>query len=505
MRDLIITLLTRVLSVPCVPTGSTRSMCKQLRQAFAAGPSPVASNVTSGETDALVQRLCSVIGRPSVCSGCSAPRTPIGTYAMCSTTYGCGVATHACGKGAATVATNDMRPICEKLCSAAATAGPVTAGCDEDEEIGAASRHSPGSAAAGLSREEEEAEAEAEAEATARSEAIVSPQGSTKRAQRERRVMRQLADSEHYAGVATSASGHLLDSALSRSVKRRRRLVGHGTRERIDADVQGCGDGYAVDEYVPSPHLTTSMPIGADRQLRMRKGALCDPTDTLDVVVPPCAAVSRDVVRGIGMACSGRNYPTHVYVVVHAIDSGPMRSEESQALLAEIARIPQVHLIASCSHCHAAYLWDARKAQDLNWVWVRAGAGTSYSHESTDTVHQLLGCLYESAAGTEAHSAQVVLGHLTSNACEVFKMLVQFQLEHPRSAGLSFPELYQRARANFFATSEGALRKHINEFQTHDLVRTRQGPGGQQCYWCHFPGETLQQLLEQSTEGMPLS
>ena len=100
---------------------------------------------------------------------------------------------------------------------------------------------------------------------------------------------------------------------------------------------------------------------------------------------------------------------------------------------------------------------------------------------------------------------QVVLGHLTSNACEVFKMLVQFQLEHPRSAGLSFPELYQRARANFFATSEGALRKHINEFQTHDLVRTRQGPGGQQCYWCHFPGETLQQLLEQSTEGMPLS
>lgn len=97
----------------------------------------------------------------------------------------------------------------------------------------------------------------------------------------------------------------------------------------------------------------------------------------------------------------------YTYAQEHNSLNAPSPPPNAQALLAEIARIPQVHLIASCSHCHAAYLWDARKAQDLNWVWVRAGAGTSYSHESTDTVHQLLGCLYESAAGTEAHSAQV--------------------------------------------------------------------------------------------------
>ena len=38
------------------------------------------------------------------------------------------------------------------------------------------------------------------------------------------------------------------------------------------------------------------------------------------------------------------------------------------------------------------------------------------------------------------------------------------------------------------------VRQHINEFTTHDLVRTRTGPGGQQVYWCHFPRETLQAL-----------
>ena len=43
---------------------------------------------------------------------------------------------------------------------------------------------------------------------------------------------------------------------------------------------------------------------------------------------------------------------------------------------------------------------------------------------------------------------------------------------------------------------KGALKKHINEFTTHDLVRLRAGPGGQQVYWCHFPGETMEALLQ---------
>ena len=34
----------------------------------------------------------------------------------------------------------------------------------------------------------------------------------------------------------------------------------------------------------------------------------------------------------------------------------------------------------------------------------------------------------------------------------------------------------------FLATSESALKKHINEFTTHDLVRMRAGPGGQQVF-----------------------
>ena len=55
-----------------------------------------------------------------------------------------------------------------------------------------------------------------------------------------------------------------------------------------------------------------------------------------------------------------------------------------------------------------------------------AATGQSYVHESADSIHELLGCLYESAHSAEGHSAQVVLGHLTHNAREIFKLIIKF-------------------------------------------------------------------------------
>ena len=48
-----------------------------------------------------------------------------------------------------------------------------------------------------------------------------------------------------------------------------------------------------------------------------------------------------------------------------------------------------------------------------------------------------------------------------------------------------------------YATSnEVALKKHIAEFTDHHLVRTRSGTGGQQCYWCSLPGDTMKAIIE---------
>jgi origin recognition complex subunit 2 len=146
--------------------------------------------------------------------------------------------------------------------------------------------------------------------------------------------------------------------------------------------------------------------------------------------------------------------PSHVYIVVHSIDGPAMRSDEAQALLASIASIPQVHVIASCSHRYAASLWDSRKARAFNWAWVEAPTGLSYAHEAVDSIHELLGSLFDSAVGTEGRSAQIVLDALTSNARKVFTLLLTFQLEHPKAPGLSFEELYKRSRAVYATSNE---------------------------------------------------
>lgn len=55
VRDLLVTLLTQVLRVPQPPNGSTRALCKQVRQAFAAATPPAAAPTTGAES--VVMRL----------------------------------------------------------------------------------------------------------------------------------------------------------------------------------------------------------------------------------------------------------------------------------------------------------------------------------------------------------------------------------------------------------------------------------------------------------------
>ena len=99
-------------------------------------------------------------------------------------------------------------------------------------------------------------------------------------------------------------------------------------------------------------------------------------------------------------------------------------------------------MIALCSHRNSAVLWDAKKARAFNWAWRETATNISYTHEATDSIHELLGCLYETSVGQEGRSAQLVLGHLTENAQKLFKLLINYQLDNPRASGLSFSDLF---------------------------------------------------------------
>ena len=496
VRDLLLTLLTQVLKVPA-PTGSTRQLCKQLRQAFALSAAPPPASSPSG-VEQLVLRLvptpdarvemdqaqASAIG-----SGMAVgPKAPLKDPALLlSSRAPASSKAPASASGASATpqlpmaaAVDALRGAVEGFLARDTAAAPVAA----PPSLSASAAGSSGAiGAVGLAGEEEEAEeATAEAEAVVRSETILTPSGVQGATKRERRALLPSSRKRQMASVLATESPQCFSGPGPGGGE-------HGGTSPSEEQPGSSGSGGSQEE-VGEDGPPSAGPIGYRlRALRQRNGLEPNAEDDgLGSSGGGNRARAADRTAAIAGDCRA---PAHVYVVVHSIDGQALRSEESQALLAEIARIPQIHMVASCSHRNAAVLWDAKKARAFNWAWREAATNISYTHEATDSIHELLGCLYETSVGQQGLSAQLVLGHLTSNAQKLFKLLINYQLDNPRAAGLSFSELYQKARSNFLATSEGSLRKHITEFTTHDLVRKRSGPGGQEVFFCHFPRETL--------------
>ncbi|KAL1522232.1 hypothetical protein AB1Y20_021868 [Prymnesium parvum] len=189
-----------------------------------------------------------------------------------------------------------------------------------------------------------------------------------------------------------------------------------------------------------------------------------------------------------------------VYIIVHDIDAPPLRAEASQATLAALAAMPQVRLIASCSHRNAALLWDAQKARLFAWRWVELSTSRAYAHETRPVIHSFLAGLHDAAHGTHTSSAFTVLSQLTERARRAFRALCAFQLANPARAGLSLPEWCALGRGAWFATQESALRTHIAEYETHHLVRMRPAEDGQQCYYCVLPTSAMQQIVAKLPE-----
>ena len=205
------------------------------------------------------------------------------------------------------------------------------------------------------------------------------------------------------------------------------------------------------------------------------------------------APVGRGVARVAGRA-AGTRLPEHLYVLVHGIDGPALRSEAAMSVLAGLAAIPQVHLIASCSHMRTGLLWDATKARQFNWAWVEAHTASHYASESVDSMHELLSRLQDAAHSSQGLSADLVLQALTSNAKLCYLILVRHQLDKPTSAGLAVREWFSICRESWACTNESNLVSYIKEFTDHNMLKKRAGPGGTECHYCTLSREVMERL-----------
>ena len=68
-----------------------------------------------------------------------------------------------------------------------------------------------------------------------------------------------------------------------------------------------------------------------------------------------------------------------------------LRGTEEQALLAELAGCPGVHIVATVDHINAPLLWDVKTRAALNWLCHDATTFAPYFAETLDMPPVLMG------------------------------------------------------------------------------------------------------------------
>lgn len=230
-----------------------------------------------------------------------------------------------------------------------------------------------------------------------------------------------------------------------------------------------------------------------------------------------------------------------LYLIIHNIDAPAMRTVKARSCLSLVALAPRIHLAASIDHINAPLLFStgesaARKQEGAAegdvpvrgyaWLWHDLTTLAPYDTELMFTDRSSISGASASAsirgggqhdagggAGSAATmsetAAQHVLASVTQKAKKLFVMMATKQLEAMEEAGtaaaadtqrfsIGYDVLFNLARDNFIATTDGALRSLLGEFRDHGLVLSAitSGAGGREALWIPVRKERMVKLLQ---------
>lgn len=217
----------------------------------------------------------------------------------------------------------------------------------------------------------------------------------------------------------------------------------------------------------------------------------------------------------------------HLYLIIHNIDSSTLRATRAKTCLSIISLNPAIHIVASVDHINSPLLWstsetsarkDGSSSRGFSWLWHDLTTLAPYDFElafaDSSSISALQGRKQRDAAavdmvqGTVSETAALhVLASVTQKAKKLFLMMGKTQIEAIDEAELaasndlqqfaqSYNSLFNRARDNFIATSDTALRSLLGEFRDHGLVKTSQGGSGGEMLWIPMRKDRLSQVLQ---------
>ena len=189
-----------------------------------------------------------------------------------------------------------------------------------------------------------------------------------------------------------------------------------------------------------------------------------------------------------------------VILVLYSIDGCPLQSRKMQSILSMVARVRNIHLIATIDHVNVSLLWNNLTLSGFAWSHYDLTTYDVYDNETSFENSMLL----QQTAFIQLSSLLHVLNSLTTNAQRIFCIMAEYQVRNSVSStytGLSFPDLYQKCREAFLVSSDLTLRAQLTEFHDHKLIRVKKGVDGVEYITVSLDSSLLTEFLSQHADS----
>ncbi|EMR11099.1 hypothetical protein PNEG_00697 [Pneumocystis murina B123] len=180
--------------------------------------------------------------------------------------------------------------------------------------------------------------------------------------------------------------------------------------------------------------------------------------------------------------------------VVHNIDGRGLRSKKVQTCLSRLANAKKIRFVASVDHINSGLLWDEATVAKFQFIWHDATTFAPYLIETSFEYG-----LWNNMKGSHTDGIQYVLETLTPHAREVYRILIEQQIEAKEKAkieSITIDHLYGKCAEEMVVSSKEGFRMQLREFCDHEMIKLKRDVTGTEIIWIPLEKEVLESILE---------
>ncbi|KAG5439743.1 hypothetical protein PCANB_000025 [Pneumocystis canis] len=194
-------------------------------------------------------------------------------------------------------------------------------------------------------------------------------------------------------------------------------------------------------------------------------------------------------------------------LVIYNIDGPALRSSFAQRCLIRLANV--IPLIATVDHVNASLLYDTSLTSRMLWHDATTFAPFIEELNTQNTITNALNHGRYNHSLRRAESIRFVLATLTPAAREMFKVLLEHQLEAMVNEtdkkigyavhGLAVDQLYTRCTQAMIVSHTLGFRTLLTEFYDHQIIRSQKDVTGTEIIWVPLEKPILQKIFDKLT------